>query len=91
MTKKKHRTPDEIIADLELKIADVRARDAAKRAMAAPEGKPLVAAVKALDKAMAVAGTAKNEAMVVALESAMAPLSKLAVEMKIRLPKRATA
>ncbi len=51
-TVKKERTPDQIIADLEQKITDVRARAAAKEAKQNPEAKPFMIAVKAIDKAL---------------------------------------
>ena len=89
-TRKKRtpRTPDEIIADLEKKIADVKARAAAKEARSAPEGKPFIAAVRAVDKALEAARKAGNEQMATALEAARAPLGTLMVEMGIRLPQR---
>ena len=43
-------------------------------------------AVKAIDKAHAVASEAKNETIAGALEAARAPLSALLVEMGLRVP-----
>jgi hypothetical protein len=82
------RTPEEVIADLEAKIEAVKARAAAKETKAAPEGKTFIAAVKAMDKAMAVAQEQKNQDMVRSLEAGRAPLNKHMIEMGIRLPNR---
>ena len=88
-TKKKRnrRTPDQMIADLEAKIADVKARAKAKEAKQHPEVKPFLAAVKALDKAMAAA---TEEGTRTALEAARAPLSTRMVELGLRMPDRKT-
>ena len=84
--KRIRRTPEQIIADLEAEIARVKARAAAKDAKAAPEGKPFLAAVKALDKAIEAAQDAGNKEMVQALEAGRAPLSELMVKMGLRAP-----
>ena len=84
--KRTNRTPEQIVADLKAKIADVEARAAAKEAKASPETKALFAAVKALDKAHAVAGDAGAEMIAGALEAARAPLSAVLVEMGLRVP-----
>ena len=47
-----------------------------------------LAAVKAVDKAIAVAQEQDNEAMVRVLEAGRAPLSEHMVEMGVRLPDR---
>src|SRR5262245_34643634 len=89
MTLKKERTrrtSEEMIQDLEAEIARVKARAAAKQAKATDEGKALLLAVKAVDKALAVASEAGNEELVHALEAARAPMSEQVVAMGIRLP-----
>ena len=58
-----------MVADLEAEIERVKARAVAKKAKAAPEGKPFLAAVKAVDKATVAAKDADNQAMVEALET----------------------
>ena len=80
------RTPDQIIADLEAKIEAVKARAAAKEAKAAPEAKPFLAAVKAVDKAIQAATEQGNEQLVRALEAGRAPLATQMIEMGLRLP-----
>jgi hypothetical protein len=86
------RTPEEQIADLEAEIAAVRQRAAQKEAAAevkgSPDGLAFLAAVKAADRAIRVAGEHRNEAMVRVLEQARAPLAEHLVSMGIRLPDR---
>lgn len=86
------RTPEEVVADLEAKIAAVKARAAAKEASAevkgSPDGLAFLGAVKATDRAIRVAGEHKNDSMVRALESARSPLAEHLVSMGIRLPDR---
>ena len=84
--KRTHRPLDARIAELEAKIAGIKARAAAKQAKATDEGKALLLAVKSIDKALAVAGDARNDGLVRALESARAPLSEQVVSLGIRLP-----
>ena len=83
--KRKKRTPDQMIADLQAEIERVKARAAAKEAKAAPEGKPFMAAVRAIDKAAEAAVEAGNQKMARALEAARAPLSEHLIEMGVRL------
>ena len=84
------RTPEQMIADLEAKIASVKQRAATKEAAAevkgSPDGLSFLAAVKAVDRAIRVAGEQRNEAMARVLEAARAPLAEHLVEMGIRLP-----
>ena len=87
-TKKKtrnQRTPAQIVADLEAKIADVKARAAAKQAKQNPEAKSFMIAVKAIDKAL---DAATDEETSRALEAARAPLSTRMVEMGLRVADR---
>ena len=86
--KRNRRTPDQIIADLEVKIAQVKARAAAREAKAAPEGKAFLAAVKAMDKAIEAAGENGNEELVRVLEAARAPMSEQMIKMGLRMPDR---
>src|SRR5687768_6680114 len=84
--KKTHRSVDARVAELEAKIAGIKARAAAKEAKSTDNGKALLVAVKALDKATAVATEARNDGLVRALEASRAPLSEQLVSMGIRLP-----
>ena len=67
------RTPEQMVADLEAKIAAVKARAATKKAKAEPAGKALLVAAKAVDKAIEAAQG--NEELVRALEAGRAPMS----------------
>jgi hypothetical protein len=80
------RTPEQIVADYEAKIAAVQARAAAKQAKAAPEGSAFILAARGVQKALEAARAAKNAAMERALESALATLSAHAVEAGLRMP-----
>ena len=88
-SKKRHRrSPEEMIKDLEAEIAQVKARAAAKEAKQSDDGKAFMLAVKAVDKAAAVAREAGNNQLVRALEAARAPLSEQLVAMGLRLPSK---
>jgi hypothetical protein len=86
------RTPEEVVAELEAKIAAVKTRAAAKEAAAevkgSPDGLAFLAAVKAADRAIRLAGEQKNDPMLRALEAARAPLAEHLVSMGVRLPDR---
>ena len=83
---RKIRTPEQIVADLEAKIADVKKRAATKQAKQTDEGKALFAAAKALDKAITAASGAGNDAMRQAAEAARAILAEAMIEMGVRVP-----
>jgi hypothetical protein len=80
------RTPEQIVADFEAKIAAVKARAAAKQAKASPEGAAFLVAARALQKAQAAAEAAKDQPMDRVLETALAALSAHAVEAGLRMP-----
>jgi hypothetical protein len=83
-----HRPIDARIAELEEKIAAIRARDASKQARQLPEAKALVTAARSLDKAIAAVGDAGRQEMVRALESARAGLGEQLVVLGVRLADR---
>ena len=80
------RTPEQIVADYEAKIAAVKARAAAKEAKASPEGAAFLAVAWALQKAQAAAKDVKDEKMDQALDAALAALSAHAVGAGMRMP-----
>ncbi len=84
------RTPEQIVAEYEAKIAAVKARAAQKDAKASPEGGAFIVAARGLLKAIEAATTAKDQNMVLALEAAQAELSKHAVEAGLRMPQPRT-
>ena len=80
MTKQTYnrRTPDQIVADLEAKIAAVKNREVRKQAKANPAVKHGMIAIKSIDKA---AGETTDTAALSALDDARAALAAwLAVE-----------
>jgi len=83
---KTRRTPEQIVADLEAKIADVQARAMAKQAKQKPEGQALITAIRALDKATRVATEAGNDEVVSALDQARATLAPVLVGLGLRMP-----
>jgi hypothetical protein len=83
--KRHRRTPEEMVADLEAKIAGVKARAATRGLKASPEGKALVTAVRAIDRAARVATETDDRGLERALEAARAPLSEKLLELGLRL------
>jgi hypothetical protein len=81
------RSPEQIVADLQAKIASVQARAAAKQVRQSPEGAAFLVAARALTKAQAVASAAKDEPKERALEAALATLSAHAAEVGLRMPR----
>jgi hypothetical protein len=84
--KRNRRSPEQIIEDLQNRIADVKARAAKKEVKASPTGKALLTAIKALDKAIETAEAEGDTAMQRALEAGRAPLATQLVELGLRLP-----
>jgi hypothetical protein len=80
------RSPEQIVADYEAKIAAVKARAEAKQVRQSPEGAAFLLAARALQKAVVAAKEAKDEPKERALESALATLSAHAVEAGLRMP-----
>jgi len=84
--KRKRRTAEQIIADLEEKICRAKERQAAKKAKGNPECVAATAAVRAIDKAIRVAGNDEGGAQLrEAAEAARAPLGTFLVERGVRL------
>lgn len=83
------RSPEQMISDLEAEIERVKARAIAKEAKAQPEGKALIVAVRALDKAARVAADAGNKEVMSALEGARAALAPAIVGLGLRIPEKA--
>jgi len=64
------------------------ANEAADEVKGSPDGLAFLAAVKAADRAIRLAGEQKNDAMLRALEAARAPLAEHLASMGVRLPDR---
>lgn len=80
------RTPEQIVAEYEAKIAAVKARAAAKEAKASPDGAAFLAAARSLQKAVVAAKEARDEPKERALEAALASLSAHAADAGLRMP-----
>lgn len=84
------RTDEQQIADFQAKIDAVKARAQRKEAEAgvkgSPDGVAFLAGVKAIDRAMRIAGERKNEPMTRALETARATMGEHLVAMGMRVP-----
>ena len=75
------RTADQIVADLEAEIERVKARAAAKEARQTDDGKALLGAAKALDKAIT---QAEGDEAVRALEAARATVGERLIAIGVR-------
>jgi hypothetical protein len=80
------RSPEQIVADYEAKIAAVKARAAAKATRQSPEGAAFLVAARSIQKAVVAAKDAKDEPKERALETALASLSAHAAETGMRMP-----
>jgi len=80
------RSPEEIVRDLQVKIAAVEARAAAKEVRQSPEGAAFLLAARSLQKAVVAAKEAKDELKERALASALESLSSHAAETGLRMP-----
>lgn len=85
--RRKRRSPEEMIADLEAKIREVKARAAAKELKASPSAKAARAAVKAIDKALDIAAEEGENHLRHALADARKPLAAHLEQQGIKLPK----
>ena len=85
--KRKNRTPEEIVADLEAKIEKVRARAAAKELKQSEAFKKALGAIRQLDKAVEAAKAEGASALRDSLLSAREPLAKLLEAEGLKLPK----
>ncbi len=85
---KSRRSPEQIIADLQAKIEQVKRREKAREMKQSPATKQLLAAVRALDKALEAASKADDGALKQALSDGREPLvAYLALE-GLKMPGR---
>ena len=82
-TKKNRRSPEQIVADLEAKIAKVKEREATKGLRSDPAVKATSAAVRAVNKAL---GEAKEPELVEALQAAKGVLADYLEGKGLRVP-----
>ena len=85
--RRKRRSPDEIIADLQEEIARVRARQRAKELKESPAHKTALAALKAIDKALEVAAEEGETALRHALADGRKSLGSYLEKQGVRLKK----
>jgi len=85
--RRKHRTPEQVIADLQKKIEDIKARAVARSLKRSPAMKLALASVRTLDKGLAAAASEDNDALRQALTESRAPLATFLAAQGMRLPK----
>ncbi len=86
-TRRKRRSPEQIIEDLQRQIRDVKARAAARQLKQSPAISASLAAIKALDKALDLAAEEEQGSLRHALADARKPLGEHLTELGIKLPK----
>ena len=85
--RRQRRTPEQIIADLQQQIQEVKARAAAKELKQSPAIKKGLAAVRAVDKALELAEAEGNGKLRHALADARRAMADYLVGEGLRLPK----
>lgn len=85
--RRKRRTPEEMIADLQKQIREVKARAAAKELKQSPAVKKAVSVLRTIDKSMELAHEEKNSRLHHALADARRALGDHLTKEGIKLPK----
>ncbi len=85
--RRKRRTPEEIISDLQAQIRDVKSRAAAKEMKQSPAVKKSLSALRALDKGMVLAHEESNSRLHHALADSRRILGEYLEKEGMRLPK----
>ena len=80
------RTPEQRIADLQSEIEKVKEREARQKVRSSDEGKALLAATRAVEKARKIAEAAGNRDVVGSLEAACVPLSAALSKLGMEAP-----
>lgn len=86
-TRRKRRSPDQIIADLQEEIRRVKARQKARELKQSPAHKAALSAIRAMDKALAAAAEEGETALRHALADGRKALGAYLEEQGLRLPK----
>jgi hypothetical protein len=81
------RSPEEMIADLEAKIREVKNRAQAKELKQSPSVKEAMKVIRGVDKALEVAAEEGNNALRHALADARKPLAEFLEGQGLKLPK----
>lgn len=85
--KRIRRNPEQIIADLEQQITDLRNRSKAKELKQDPSHKAAITVVRGLDKAIEAAKEGGNNALAHALADGREPIAGYFTETGLELPK----
>lgn len=85
--KRKRRSDVELIADLQERIRQVKARQAARDIQKSPSMKGAIAALRAIDRALETAGAAGDTALRHALADSRKPLAEFLEKAGFRTPK----
>jgi len=85
--KRKRRSDEELIHDLQDKLREVKERQAAKEAMRSPSMKAAVRALAALDRALEVAAEQSDTAMRHSLADSRRPLADALEKRGFKAPK----
>jgi hypothetical protein len=88
--RRQRRSPEQMIADLQAKIAEIEQRAAAKQVKKSPAAKASLQAVRLLDKAMDLAAGEGETPLRHALNDARKPLAAFLESQGLRLPKART-
>jgi hypothetical protein len=86
--KRVRRTPDEIVADYEAKIADVRSRQKRSQIKGSPAVRQLFTAVKAIEKGIAAAVEEQNVTLKTTLNEVREPLAAYLALEGLSLPQQ---
>lgn len=86
-SRRKRRSPEEIIADLQEEIRRVRDRQVARELKKSPSHKLSMAAIRSIDRALESAGQEGNTSLRHALADARKPLAAYLEKQGVRLPR----
>ena len=87
ITRRKRRSPDELILDLETKIREVKARAAVKELKSSPAMKHAVSLVKAMDRCLNEAAEESNNHLRHAVADGRRALGQYLESQGVKLPK----
>lgn len=85
--RRKRRSPEEMIADLNKQIEEVKQRAVAKELKQSPAISKSLAALRGLDAALGFAADEKNKLLQHALADARKPLAEFLLEQGVQLPR----
>lgn len=89
-TKRKRRTPDQVIADLQARIEAVKERQADREMKGSPSLSTTMKAIRALDKALETAAAERSSELQEVLANGRKPITDFLLSRGLRLPKART-